>query len=178
MSQTHTNGDTFVDRRKSSRFAHWMTVLLVFYGSVALFSLAASLYGIFRVATVFEPLGDYPIQRVTNRLPGHDGPALYVGELLLVTAVKCSTAKEPVGSSGALYIARRGVGTLREFYLISTGAGIREPGCTTFNYRNTMPAEIVPGLWRLEGQEVAREGSQVQVKTYVSEDFLVVERPK
>ena len=168
----------FVDRRKNGGTTRrWLIALTIFYGIVTFIYAGGTVYTLI-VGNVYEPLGDFSVQRITNRIPGIEGPAVYLDETINVTATKCNNTREPVGTTGVVVIVRRNAGNLREYYTMAQGAGIREPGCSHFLYHNPIPAGVGPGLWRLEGQETARSGSYTQVKVYVSEDFLIVARPK
>ena len=127
----------------------------------------------------YEPLGDYPVQVVHSRLPGIAGPAAVAGGIVEIEGTKCVDVDRPIPVQGrSVWISR----DHRAPRLIMQGPGtgattIRQPGCTTVRFQNRLPADMQPGLWRLEGTDTAKQGRQRQVKGYWSQDFTVVAAP-
>lgn len=157
----------------------WLPRLAILFGLVMLGFLAVNAVLLWRATQPFEPLGDYPVQVVHNRLPGIEGPALYLGDTARITGTKCVNAKEPIPVMGrSIWISR----DERAPNIIWQGPGVgqvslRSPGCTTRIFANVLPEGITPGTWRLEGSDTATQGSRQQVKPYWSEDFRILPQP-
>lgn len=126
----------------------------------------------------YEPLGDYPVQIVANRIPGIDIPAAYRGDPLLVTGTRCVKGKYPVAVSAQADWVRRDVSPSVRIPLVSPGSiRVREPGCVTRYFSNILPEQMEPGIWRYEAVDIATKGDKTQAKAYWSEDFRVVNKP-
>jgi hypothetical protein len=146
--------------------------------TVALLSLAAVvMWAELRVPDRWDPLGDYPVQVVT------DGDhSIRVDGLVEVEAVKC--AREQVQVRGVLsWQAMDPPGSVIE---VGSGTSVREDGCETFRFANPIPTEvrdvirqqhaagIAAPVWRITGTETpfgdTREGVP---RTWVTENFEV-----
>ncbi len=120
----------------------------------------------------YAPLGDYPVpQTVLSRVPGVGGPAAWAGGTVLIRGTKCNASDTPVAVTGATYLVSEQPRTMT---LLLQGAGVREPGCTTFTFANSLPPGVAAGRWRVEGVEEAVQGGDHQRKPWYSEWFAVV----
>jgi hypothetical protein len=147
---------------------------------------AAVVYAEVRDHPVWSPLGNYPTQTVTSRLPGIEGPAVHIGELVRVVAEKCNTTDAAVDVVGHMFWqAMDPPGSVIE---TGAGAGVREVGCVTQEFANPIPAAVqsvisaqhAAGIaqprWRIRGDEtpVRDDGDDGRPARWVTENFTVV----
>lgn len=82
------------------------------------------------IGDVYNPLGEYPTQTVIDvNLNSVD-----------VVAVKCNNSDQPVDVTGSLNWQR--VDPVGFVFAAGTGVGVREPGCATLEFENTIPSEV------------------------------------
>lgn len=131
----------------------------------------------------WDPLGDYPVQRIDSRIAGEHGPSAYAPGEVQITATKCNNASRIVRVAG--YSTWQRVDP--PFVAIANGAGIssRIPGCTTTDYHNDIPAAVTEATervggratWRLIGAETPIDiaGREVGVRhNWESQNFVLV----
>lgn len=116
----------------------------------------------------WDPLGDYPVQEVLSVEDGH----------VLVEGTKCNDSNGPVRVRGTFNwqrVSPRG-------FIVSLGEGVavREVGCVTQTFDNTIPAEVLevnkPGdVWRLLGTETPINGREGVPVTWQTENFELLE---
>lgn len=125
-------------------------------------------------------LGPYPMQTVTNRVAGVEGPALRAGETTRITGELCSTRSVDVLTT----ITWQAVGHTGTF--VTVGRDVpqhRDAGCHKFTFRNPMPPTVVMAngalrsdgtdpLWVVNGYEVPAAGGQRE--TFTSDPFHIV----
>lgn len=129
-------------------------------------------------------LGPYPTQRVLSRVEGVDGPAVRVGEALLVEGTKCGG---DVAVEVEVEIAWQPVEPRGLPAGAATGITVRESGCETRQYVNVVPDEVVdqslatfattgiPARWQLAGVETPYlDGVVGQRRRWVTQTFAVV----
>lgn len=95
-----------------------------------------------------------------------------IGEPLEVAATKCVVGDDEVVVTGQFVWVT--TGPQRRVVFGMEGNGIRAPGCVDFHFFNDMPPAITPGMWRIEGFDMARAGTREQRKAWRTEDFRVV----
>ena len=136
----------------------------------------------------YDPLGEYPIQTVESRVEGVAGPAVGVGEDLVVSGTKCNDADHPVTVRGNVeWVLTVPPGTTVS---LPRGAGVRAPGCQVFTFSNPMPLEVVERsfelfqstdqnpVWRISGIETPYNHAQTGApRVFTSENFTVVVEP-
>ena len=88
----------------------------------------------------YDPLGKYPVQDVTSEaIPGE--PSAFSDDDVNVTGTKCVDADHAVIVRGTVWWQTTdphpGV-----FIESGHGSGVRRPGCTTFEFANTVPDEV------------------------------------
>ena len=139
-----------------------ITAALVALAAMAL--LAAVVVTVLAAPDPFDPLGDYPAQRVLNRVPGVEGPAVPVGDDLRVTGVKCNDSDRAVQVRGAY--AWVSVDPRGSTVYVGGGLSERDPGCTTFRFANPMPPEVIArasrlgrSVWHLVGFDIPLRGN-------------------
>jgi hypothetical protein len=152
-----------------------------------LVAIAATIGYIVGTPDVWDPLGEYPVQTVESRLDGVEGPAVVAGGELTVKGVKC--ADEAVKVEGAVaWSTVDPPGTLIE--LPSRGIARRDVGCTSFTFRNKMPAGVLDrvrelaasgqtiSVWRISGEDVPSddEGRKGSPRLWTTDNFKIVVR--
>lgn len=130
--------------------------------------------------TRFAPLVDYSVQQVLN-----EGP-INPGDTIRVTGRKCVDSNVPidvVGELGWQTLDPRG-----SIIKVGTGSSTYDPGCTTFQFANTWPAEAIQVterlfadgfgevVWHIVGTEwpLRADGSRGEPVTFVTDNFVVV----
>ena len=147
--------------------------LVLLYAMLFVFLVGPTLYAWF--VEPYTPLGSYPSpQLVTSPVASVDGPAIHVGDDLLVRATKCVDGEAPVAVSGRTYLVSESPRTMT---LLQAGDGVRMPGCQTLLYLNDLPETLAPGRYRLEGYDEATNGERRQRKPWYTEWFTVLARP-
>jgi len=147
------------------------------WGSSVVALLASVLLNVFGRPDPYEPLGEYPEQTVTSRVPGIEGPAAYRGETVVIVGTKCVAAPEPVAVAAVSFWRLMGpVGPAVQVPYRSS-ITVRSPGCVTTEFRNALGPEVTPGLWRLEGWDTVESGDgRRQTVAWNSQTFRVAER--
>jgi len=114
--------------------------------------LAVSLVGLMRARErPWDPLGEYPIQRVDSKIPGYDTPSAFLssGEII-VTGTKCANqATQVTGRVSWVEVAPGGM-----IVALPVGSTNRTKGCTTQTFRNDFPADVVARVERLASRGV------------------------
>ena len=121
---------------KHSRILHVVALLM------ATFTLLYAGWAVRSLTTPapWSPLGDYPVQTVTDRAGGGNVPTVYIGRLLHVHGVKCNTTGAPVTVRGqSEWISIIPPGTILAH---TSGTATRAPGCSARDYENPIPAEV------------------------------------
>lgn len=144
--------------------------------AAALFVLSAVLVvllvGELRSNRPWDPLGEYPVQEVTN------GPKIPIAATVHVTATKCADVTVDVrGSSSWASVTPPGT-----IIPSGQGAGQREAGCTVIDYENRIPDEVAAvvraggsTVWRIVGTETPfEEGREGVPRAWRTEDFEIV----
>lgn len=160
--------------RRAARLSVWALASL----TVALLALAAAvLYAELREPARWNPLGDYPVQVVTDQ-----DHSIRLDGLVEVEATKC--ARERVEVSGVLsWQAMDPPGANIE---TGSGTSVREEGCESFRFADPIPIEvreviraqhasgIEAPVWRITGTETPVDGDREGVpRIWVTENFEV-----
>lgn len=144
-------------------FAGLLTSVLLFVG-VSLFALER-----WRAKDSFAPL-DYPSpQRVIN-------PIVRPGETVNVEGYKCNNEDHPIAVQaidGAPLLRSLDTQALIPRPGPRLDAYVRQPGCPLLKFANPLPADLPPGNYRIEGVEVATEGSKEQREAWFTEPFCL-----
>lgn len=135
----------------------------------------------------WNPLGEYHVQAVAERVPGVDGPAAVLGAPLHVEGTKCNESGEPVEVTG----------TLRWQSIDPAGASgghvtvnaVRSPGCVTRDFLNPVPPDVLrlmraaimarggqPVVWAVTGEDtpLAPDGRRGVPRIWRTENFTIV----
>lgn len=130
--------------------------------AVGLVGVGAGLYNLVAPAP-WDPLGEFPIQRVESTVTGVKGPAAYTNSTVNVVGVKCNNMDSSVTvSSHNSWFSVDPPGTA-----VEAGSGVtkRLPGCTTLNFQNAIPTEVkartdalafsgrCTSVWAITGEE-------------------------
>lgn len=141
----------------------------------------------------WDPLGDYPIQVITDRVPGITGPAVRLGDPVHSVGRKCNDTDSPVLVSGTRqWQSQRPGGFIAG---IERGNAPRIPGCEKREFWDVPPPDVVaqmqaaisntrgPVVWALNGSETPTgivENGQVHAmsngvpREWTTENFTVV----
>lgn len=158
----------------------WATVVAC--GSVVL--LVAVLVAHLLEPPPFDPLGDFPVQSVENRVTGVGGPAVLLGDDVRVRSTKCADTEVTVRGEWRWVSAEpRGTSVPAG----STPAFTRPAGCVTTEYANPMPDAVVErslellgdGVtpsWYITGTETPldEDGGEGVQQVWQTENFVVV----
>lgn len=155
------------DLRSSRRAVGYMTVSLLALFLTSLWWLQTRQY---------EALGPYPQQEVLSRVEGREAPAVLLGDPVVVKAIKCTRTGDPVLASGQYAWSRIEPLSMTIPSGKGQGVGILAPGCPERVFENAMPEGIVPGRWRLIGQDEATRFGMHQSLEWTSEPFEVLPR--
>ena len=141
--------------------------------------LAVQVFTLWLQVRPYQPLGEYREQTVHSRVSGLNVPAVQQGGTLHVTGIKCVNASEPVTVTVRAYWISRDSRMPKVVVPASNTGSIvtHSPGCVTRDYRNHLPADVTPGIWRYEATDTTLTGTKVQVRHYWSQDFTVVPAP-
>lgn len=143
-----------------------------------------------RDARPWNPLGPYPTQIVTNRLPGISGPVVRSGAPLIVEGTLCSRVDTLVRTT----ISWQGLldtGKPRDGALVTVAIAVpqqRAKGCVPFDrahrnaFINPMPDQVVRSVqagitrWRVVGFElpIRPDGRPGLAKAFETELFEVI----
>lgn len=135
---------------------------------------------------VYDPLGDYPTQIVTSRVPGLEAPSARLGETVNVTGTKCNDSDMPVQvRTTQVWALSVPAGTQVE--RPTTGTATRVPGCTTVDYQNAIPPGVterseqllsqgIRPVWRITGcsTPIAPDGSEGEQRCYETQNFTLL----
>lgn len=132
----------------------------------------------------FDPLGEFPVQIVQNRVPGVDGPAVVLGTGVRVRSTKCADSEVTVSGEWFWVSAEPRGSTVPAG---STPAFTRPAGCVTTEYSNPMPDEVVQRTeellsegvapsWYITGTETPLDddGREGVAQVWQTENFVVV----
>ena len=150
--------------------------------AVGLTVLAVAVIIAIRAPTPWNPLGDYPEQKVLSRVPGVKGPAVKVSDdAVIVQGTKCARVDVRVrGSSFWQSVDIPGT-------FVSAGAGVadRSAGCVKQTFANPLPPAVEqaakvkdgPHRWVIAGTEtpIRPNGKTEGVpRAWSTEEFQVV----
>ncbi len=143
---------------------HLLIAFLGLLASALLFA-TISIYALFVLRDAqFSPLPDTSPQLVAEE-------SVAQGGVIHVTAVKCNDSDDATVFDYATVWRRKS-----DRFAISRTADtniVRESGCETIVFENKIPSDLPPGVWRIEGTEVARTGAGTQVVGWYTEWFQV-----
>lgn len=139
----------------------------------------------------FDPFTFAPqrIEEVTDTglvkvptIEGYEGPAVYVGEPVPVSGVRCSMADEIVSAEASVFWTQVQPGDARVRIADDIPASI-EPGCVPLRFLNQMPVGVIgrmflaseAQLWRIVGDAHPTQAGGVKA-TWATESFWVVPR--
>ena len=144
---------------------------LICAGFIALFvALCVTAWVAWSTAQPFSPLLDYSVMAVQN-----EGHKVKAGDEVVMISTRCNNGTtEPVAVVGYALFASREAGDVKRVQINLPLPFNRPPGCDTRTFRIKLPADVTPGVWRVEAVDTVVRGTQSQVKPYWSEDFTVV----
>lgn len=157
--------------------------------SLCFLAVALLIYAVYEPPP-YAPLGPYPEQTVTAQftvtVDGVEYPAFAEGEAIPVSGEKCADeATEIIGS--VQWQTREPAGT---FIPAGTGTRTGKAGCTTFNFVNEMPQEVIDAnrdiraegfetpIWVVSGIETPinpDDGENGESQTWNTEPFVIVD---
>lgn len=121
-------------KKNTARF-----VMVVLVASMVL-AVGVSIAITFRSPT-WDPLDLSQIQKVSNRVPGVEGPAAHITEQISVTGTKCNTSQDPLTVIGVtVWVAVVPPGAAEN---LGQGVANRSPGCVTKTFLNDIPPAVV-----------------------------------
>jgi len=131
----------------------------------------------------YDPLGEYPVQEVMNRLPGVDVPALRLGDTVEVVGTKCNNTNNPVTVEGrSSWVSVEPPGGA---YASGEGIGTRDPGCVEKIYQNVIPKEVEERssvffeqgkeyvVWRITGVETPADEPNGVSRSWTTVNFRI-----
>ena len=137
---------------------------------------------------IWNPLGDFPVQRVNNTLPGFTTPAMKVGDDAVVEGTKCNATDQSVTVRGKNHwVSVDPNGSVSSYKF---GQSILLPGCTRTTFANPMPPEVVDRVnrlctvshrcatvWRVAGETtpVDSHGVEGRERVWLSGNFTIVD---
>lgn len=145
---------------------------LLFYLSLAVLGGAFLVAWQLRPDAPWDPLGDYPLQRVVDKTVRLDEPVQTVG-------TKC--ADESVTVTGSL--RWQSIDPPGTVLFISSGSAVRQEGCHEFRFANPIPAAVLalieqqggPLHWIISGTETPiREGQTGVPRSWQTEPFELI----
>ena len=123
--------------------------------AVALAALVVVGYAYLTVDELWNPLGEYPVQEVTE----------ITDAAVFTHGIKCNDSDEPVNVAGSFGWQRLSPSGFA--ITLGEGRGVRIPGCEEFSFTNDIPDEVreadAPGtLWAVVGTEtpIAADGTE------------------
>lgn len=140
----------------------------------------------------YDPLGNYPIQVVVNKLPGHSEPALNINDTIDVFATKCVKSESPVrilSSSSWVLVNPTKNGDNVTIPKSNGNSRLASTGCTTTSYNNVMNQEMLDQLnalakqgmhestWYLAGVDVpiSSAGKNGNIRIWQTQNFTIVD---
>lgn len=153
----------------------WQRIAFDVAVTVATVALILAAVTVWRSWQQWDPLGDYPVQRVVNTLPGYNFPAVRVADEVTIEGQKCNATNGKVNVRGGSRWVEVDPAGWQTPYLL--GQAVRLPGCTRLTYTSPLPPEVkdrvveqckrgrCETVWREDGYEVpvddhGREGTQ------------------
>lgn len=135
----------------------------------------------------WDPLGEYPLQIVTNKqrvLDGVSYPTIDVSDTLIITGIKCANGRIKVEGTVS-WVTDEPPGSELQ---VGTNTGTRGPGCVNQTYRVSVPDEVVEridtfasegidsSIWHLTGTEtpVKPDGTEGEPRTWITTSFRIV----
>lgn len=86
------------------------------------------------------------------------------GDVITVLGTKCNTSKDALFITGVSYYERQEVsGPGSQVGNKNNGGREISPGCQTLEFPHTLPIELTPGVWRLEGTDCTATGPATPV---------------
>ena len=169
-----------IRRRKAiSRFG----IIII---TIAITLMMAGLLHLFLSFLKWDPLGEYPLQVVTNEqriLDGVSYPTIELNDTLIVNGIKCAEGRVKIEGT-VNWVTDEPPGSE-----INTGSntGIRGPGCVNQTYRVSVPNEIVEqvkifesegiksSIWHLTGTEtpIKPDGTEGESQTWITTSFRI-----
>lgn len=140
----------------------------------------------------YNPLGNYPIQIVANKLPGHPEPAMNIGDTVNVTATKCVKSKSPVrilSSSSWILVKPTKNGDGMTIPKSRGNSRLATSGCTTTAFNNAMNQELLDKVnqlakegvhestWYLAGVDVpiSSQGKNGNLRIWQTQNFTIID---
>ena len=102
--------------------------------------------------------------------------SIFTPGMLSVEAVKCLNGSKPTPVNGVSYWKRLSPTTVT--LLNRSGFGVFNPAeadadnCLHLSFDNPVPV-LEPGVWRIEGQDCAQQGSETDCSPWYTETFTV-----
>lgn len=165
--------------RNGSRKLFIATIMLVL--SIALLGVSIVLNQT-RNQAIPNPLGEYPVQKVSDDIPREANglPYVQVDEVVTIIGIKCNKTDQPVTVRGALEWKR--VNPPGKIIQVFEGTGTRQPGCVTQVFENDVPNKVKEDIlergvsvWSITGIEVPIvDGIKGQPRAFQTENFRVV----
>jgi len=140
------------------------------------------------ILTRSEPkkLLNYPEQIILNPHNHSAGeiPEIGLSQSVLSQGTKCNTSSEPISVKGELFW--RPIAPGGKSILVAKGASIKEPGCFTTDYDQSIPRQvynetcelITKGYknvtWQLTGTEIPTD-PYILPETWITEPFILVD---
>lgn len=122
----------------------------------------------------YRPFGSYVVPQAIVGLR----PSYHSGDVIRVTATKCYRTRNLIPITGFSYYVR--LSPTRLTVQNTSGAAVIDPRkykdrCFTSTFDHVLP-DLAPGVWRLEGQETSRLGSEQVTAAWYTRTFTVVSR--
>ena len=138
-----------------------------FAASIVILAGAGAYHIVTRPAS-FAPLRNVNPQQVAT-------PLVEQGGFVDVTGTLCNDAKEGIGFDSRVWIRKVDTGALIPYAVRL--AIVRIPGCETRHFHNPVPADLPPGIYRLEGVDTAySDDGRIQREPWFTQPFQVVPR--
>jgi hypothetical protein len=163
---------------------HVLTVLGSALG-VCVIALVISVIALVQTTSEYDPLGEYPVQRVDSKIFGYSSPSVYLstGEVI-ITGTKCAETETKIeGRTTWTEIVPGGA-----VIPMPKGTAVRTAGCTTRTFHNRFPDEVVDRVkfsalrgrkqtvWQISGVEtpIAPGGRRGVRVAWQSQNFTIV----
>jgi hypothetical protein len=133
----------------------------------------------------YDPLGEYPVQRVDSTIAGRNRPSALTSQgEVKITGTKCANDETQVrGETTWLEIEPGGIAVN-----LGMTTGVRQRGCTTQSFRNDIPDKVLDRVaklaargvnestWQLTGTEtpIDDDGRRGLPRTWQSQNFVLV----
>ena len=149
--------------------------------AVGLIVFAVAVIVAVRAPSPWNPLGDYPEQKVLSRVPGIEGPAVLASDAVTVEGTKCARVAVRV-RGGSFWQSVDVPGTF-----VSAGSGVadKSAGCVTRTFVNPIPPAVAqaskgkngPHRWIIAGTEtpIRPDGKREGVpRAWATQEFVVI----